>query len=342
MVRKEILVVTFLIFARSVFFFMSSILQYSIRVPGTSANLGPGFDLFGLAFQIYNQFQFQFLPGNEFKTSVKGMETLPFGSDEDLVLSSYKSYFENFLSEKEIIPYSLLMDLKLPMKGGLGSSASAAVAGVCAARFVHKNFYPEISIPKENEFLFHLGQIEGHPDNTIPAYLGGFVFSYFNGNRLEFVKKKFPKKVRCFLIVPNLETSTHQSRKTLPSSYSTEDVIFNMSRVATWMEFLDSGKISLLKLALEDRIHTPYRMHSEFELNPFLKQIHKNLIGYSLSGSGPSVLLFSERNKAVRIEKILKEKIFEFVQKNHFHCQILSLKVEEDGILESSKKIRTL
>lgn len=319
---------------------MSSILQYSIRVPGTSANLGPGFDLFGLAFRIYNQFQFQFLPGKEFKTSVKGMETLPFGPDEDLVLSSYRSYFKRFLSGKEIIPYSLLMDLKLPMKGGLGSSASAAVAGVCSARFVHKKFYPEISIPKENEFLFHLGQIEGHPDNTIPAYLGGFVFSYFNGNRLEFVKKRFPKKVRCFLIVPNLETSTHQSRKTLPSSYSTEDVIFNMSRVVTWMEFLDSGKISLLKLALDDRIHTPYRMHSEFELNPFLMQIHKNLIGYSLSGSGPSVLLFSERNKAVRVEKILKEKISEFVQENHFHCQILSLKVEEDGILESSKEIK--
>ncbi|EMO07045.1 hypothetical protein LEP1GSC116_2350, partial [Leptospira interrogans serovar Icterohaemorrhagiae str. Verdun HP] len=105
---------------------MSSILQYSIRVPGTSANLGPGFDLFGLAFRIYNQFQFQFLPGKEFKTSVKGMETLPFGPDEDLVLSSYRSYFKRFLSGKEIIPYSLLMDLKLPMKGGLGSSASAA------------------------------------------------------------------------------------------------------------------------------------------------------------------------------------------------------------------------
>lgn len=177
---------------------MSSILQYSIRVPGTSANLGPGFDLFGLAFRIYNQFQFQFLPGKEFKTSVKGMETLPFGPDEDLVLSSYRSYFEKFLSGKEIIPYSLQMDLKLPMKGGLGSSASAAVAGVCAARFVHKNFYPGISIPKENEFLFHLGQIEGHPDNTIPAYLGGFVFSYFNGNRLEFVKKNFQRKYVVF------------------------------------------------------------------------------------------------------------------------------------------------
>ncbi|EMY26022.1 hypothetical protein LEP1GSC115_3321 [Leptospira interrogans serovar Australis str. 200703203] len=69
-------------------------------------------------------------------------------------------------------------------------------------------------------------------------------------------------------------------------------------------------------------------------------QIHKNLIGYSLSGSGPSVLLFSERKKAVRVEKILKEKISEFVQENHFHCQILSLKVEEDGILESSKEIK--
>ncbi|AYV54268.1 homoserine kinase [Leptospira kmetyi] len=319
---------------------MTSIRQYSIRVPGTSANLGPGFDLFGLAFRIYNQFQFQFIPGKGFQTSVKGMDVLPFGPDEDLVLSSYQSYFQKFLPGITALPYSLVMDLNLPMKGGLGSSASAAVAGVCAARFAHKNFYPRISLPSENEFLFHLGQIEGHPDNTIPAYLGGFVFAYFNGSRLEYVKKKFPKKVRCFLIVPDLETSTHQSRKTLPGSYSTEDVIFNMSRIATWMEFLDSGKISLLKLALEDRVHTPYRMHSEFELNPFLAQVEKSLIGYSLSGSGPSVLLFSERNKAVRAEKILKEKLAEFIQKTHFNCQILSLKVEEDGIFESVKDIK--
>lgn len=108
------------------------------------------------------------------------------------------------------------------------------------------------------------------------------------------------------------------------------------------MEFLDSGKISLLKLALEDRIHTPYRMHSGFELNPLLAEINKNLIGYSLSGSGPSVLLFSERNKAIRVERILKEKVAEFVQNTHFDCQLLSLKVEEDGISESSKDIRIL
>ncbi|EMJ64762.1 homoserine kinase [Leptospira sp. P2653] len=323
-------------------FFMSSIRQYSIRVPGTSANLGPGFDLFGLAFRVYNRFHFQFVPEREFKTSVKGMETLPFGPDEDLVLFSYRSYFKRFLPGIEPLPYSLLMDLELPIKGGLGSSASAAVAGVCAARFAHKNFYSRIPLPKENEFLFHLGQIEGHPDNTIPAYLGGFVFAYFNGNRLEYVKKKFPKKIRCFLIVPNLETSTHQSRKALPGSYSAEDVIFNMSRIATWMEFLNSGKISLLKLALEDRVHTPYRMHSGFELKPLLAEISKNLIGHSLSGSGPSVLLFSERSKAVRIEKILKEKVAEFVQKTHFDCQLLSLKVEEDGVLESWKNIQIL
>ncbi|EMJ80537.1 homoserine kinase [Leptospira borgpetersenii serovar Hardjo-bovis] len=343
LIRREIVVVVFYDrFVDLLSFFMPSIRQYSIRVPGTSANLGSGFDLFGLAFRVYNRFQFQFIPERGFKTSVKGMETLPFDPDEDLVLFSYQSYFRRFLPGVEPRPYSLLMDLELPIKGGLGSSASAAVAGVCAARFAHQNFYSMIPLPKENEFLFHLGQIEGHPDNTIPAYLGGFVFAYFNGNRLEYVKKKFPKKIRCFLIVPNLETSTHQSRKTLPGSYSTEDVIFNMGRIATWMEFLDSGKISLLKLALEDRIHTPYRMHSGFELNPLLAEISKNLIGHSLSGSGPSVLLFSERNKAIRIEKILKEKVAEFVQKTHFDCQLLSLKVEEDGILESWKNIQIL
>lgn len=319
---------------------MVSIRQYSIRVPGTSANLGPGFDLFGLAFRIYNHFQFRFLPGAEFQTSVKGMDVLPFSQDEDLVLESYRSYFRTFLKDTDPVPYSLTMDLGLPMKGGLGSSASAAVAGFCAARFAHKNFFPKLSLPSENLFLYHLARIEGHPDNTIPAYLGGFVCAYFNGERLEVIKKKFPKRVRCFLLVPGLETSTHQSRKTLPPTYSTEDVIFNMSRIATWMEFLDSGKTELLRLALEDKIHTPYRMHSEFELNPLLNEVSKHLAGYSLSGSGPSVLLFCERKKAVRVESILREKTAAFVERTHFDCRLLSLKVEEGGIEESIKDIK--
>lgn len=313
--------------------------KFQIKVPGTSANLGSGFDLLGMAFKIYNEFHFEFGTEKEFSRKVKGLETPPFEDKDDLVLQSYRNYFSEFLPDTDPIPYRVRMELDLPMKGGLGSSASAVVAGYSAARFVQEKFFPEKKLPSESEFLYKLALLEGHPDNTTPAYLGGFVFSYFADNRLYYFKRKFPKNVHCFFFLPDFETETNHSRKSLPDTYSVEDMLFNMSRMATWWEFLESGEPGLLRKALEDRIHTPYRMNSEFPLLPLVDRLQKHLIGVSLSGSGPTVVGYVRRKDSKRLEKILAAECEAFTREKGIACRVLRLEPDWNGAKSSFRKI---
>ncbi len=271
-------------------------MKVSIRVPATSANLGPGFDLMGMALNIYNLFHFHFHDKACFSTLRIDNTKLPFNEKDDLLLFGYKTYFEKFLPNEKIIPYDVKMDLHLPFKGGLGSSASALTSGFAIGNFIHKKkFSKKIKIPSLEKILYELAMIEGHPDNSTPAYLGGLIFAFFEKNKLRFFNYKFPKNISMFILIPEIEISTNESRKKLPVAYTTSDVIFNMSRIGTWFQFLQSKKFEDLKLAVEDKIHTPYRMNSV----SFLKEIYSIIptLGgaFTLSGSGPSVLIYIEK-----------------------------------------------
>ncbi|EOQ88487.1 homoserine kinase [Leptospira yanagawae serovar Saopaulo str. Sao Paulo = ATCC 700523] len=280
-----------------------------IQVPGTSANLGPGFDLMGLALGIHNEFEFQFSKEiTETKTEMKNGDLLPFTKKENLVEEAYRSYFSKFAPKLIPPPYHCKMTLSLPLKGGLGSSASAIVAGLSLAREVHKRMEKE-SLPSEQEFTQFLAEFEGHPDNTLPAYLGGFVFAYSTfGEPIRYFRKKFPSSVAIFVLTPEFAVSTEESRKTLPKNYVTSDVIFNLSRIGAWMHFLDKRKFGDLLVGLEDKMHTPYRIPNSSPLFPLADTLKQEGIGYCLSGSGPSLLIFLER-------KSLKTKLNELEKK---------------------------
>lgn len=281
-----------------------------IQVPGTSANLGPGFDLMGLALDLRNEFEFSFSKEiTESKTELKNGRPLPFSEKEDLVYQSYLSYFKKFLPNLTPPPYHCKMSLALPLKGGLGSSASAIVAGLSLAREVHKRLDPA-TLPTEPNFIQYLAEFEGHPDNTLPAYLGGFVFAYSTfGEKLRYFRKKFPSSVAIFVLTPEFHVSTEESRKALPKTYATSDVIFNLSRIGAWMHFLDKRKFGDLLVGLEDKMHTPYRIPKSSPLYPLAETFTESGIGYCLSGSGPSLLVFLERKAVKSKQAELEEKI---------------------------------
>jgi homoserine kinase len=307
--------------------------QLYIRVPGTSANLGPGFDILGMALELYNEFYFDFSAGANFSSSLIDGSSLPFTKNDDLVYSSYLKYFEIHLNGREVIPYNSVMNLGLPLKGGLGSSASAVVAGFSAAREVHKKFYPKTPLPKENSFLYTLAEIEGHPDNTIPAYMGGVVLAYFSGNKeLHFFKKKFPNEISLLLFTPTIEVETNGSRKKLPEVYKVEDVIFNMSRVATWFEFLEHKKFRFLQLALEDKVHTPYRIFTIHKLTEVI-QLIESLGGlYSLSGSGPSLLIYMKKKNMDVFFSKFKVGLNEIMLETEIPYTIQKVKPSQTGV----------
>lgn len=269
-----------------------------VRVPGTSANLGPGFDLLGLALMIYNEFYFKFGEENNFSLASLDGTPLPFSSKENLIKDAYENYYKLFLKDEKIIPFHVDMTISLPFKGGLGSSASALIAGFQAGEYIHKKFYKKIPFPSKEKILYELAMMEGHPDNTTPAVLGGFVFSYFDNNKLIYFQDKFPKSCDLFLFIPDLQIGTNDSRKKLPTSYSTEDVVFNMARISTWLKFLQTKKFEHLCLALQDRIHTEYRIQNEEFLVQAAQIVTQLGACFSLSGSGPTFLLYIRRKQS--------------------------------------------
>ncbi|MCZ8151274.1 MAG: homoserine kinase [Rhodobacteraceae bacterium] len=293
---------------------MGNLPKIHIKVPGTSANLGPGFDLMGMALKIYNQFDFSFKNHAEFVSTLKNGDPLPFADKDDLVKKAYESYFVKFAPSVIVPIYHCKMELSLPLKGGLGSSASAIVAGLTLARQVHKSLSTQVPLPSEKQFLQFLSEWEGHPDNTLPAYLGGLVFAFSTyGEPIQYFSKKFPKSVALFILTPEYAVSTEESRKTLPSHYTTSDVIFNLSRIGAWMHFLDKRKFGDLLVALQDKMHTPYRVTQGSPLFEVSKILDKDHLGHCLSGSGPSMLVFMERKSVKRqlpkLEVEIREKM---------------------------------
>jgi homoserine kinase len=305
----------------------------SLSVPATSANLGPGFDILGMAWKLYNHFDFRFDPALGYEISIKGLDDIPFSQDEDLVLSSYKKYFSLFLNGENAPQYQCKMDLNLPLKGGLGSSATAVVAGFCLAREIHKKDFSHIPLPSESRFIYELAMIEGHPDNTSPAYLGGFVLSYFTEDSgIKYIKKKFPNSTSVFALIPCAEIATNESRKVLPNQYAREDVIFQMTRIATWMQFLENKKFSDLCLALQDRMHTTYRLECLSFMEDLLPVIKRRQLGFCLSGSGPTILIFMERKKVDQQLDAFFREMDEIMQKYKMDYTFHKLNTDNTGI----------
>ncbi len=306
--------------------------RIKIRVPGTSANLGPGFDIMGLALNIYNEFHFEFSKNASFASKLTTGENLPFEKKDDLVFSSYNTYFQKFIPGKEADPYDVTMKLALPLKGGLGSSASACVAGFLAGNAVHKKRYPDFPIPAQKEILLELAKIESHPDNTTPALLGGLIFAFFTETEeIHYFQKKIPRNIKLFLFCPSFQTDTNHSRKKLPTNYSVSDVIFNMARIGTWMEFLQTKKFKHLLLALGDKIHTPYRIKNEPVLQSVCEFAKENEIGYSLSGSGPTILFYLDKKNANQKKKILESKLRQISNEYNLSYKFTRIKPDNKG-----------
>lgn len=320
---------------------MSSMTRLKIVVPATTANLGPGFDILGMSLNLYNEFRFEFPDLSEPACCLHDGSPVPFSKSEDLVWQSYSNYFQLFLKGEKVKPYECKMRLAIPLKSGLGSSATAVVAGFCLGREVHKVYYKNIKLPSEKEFLRALAKEEGHPDNTIPAYLGGWVLSYFiQEDNFYFLKKKFPKNISCFLFLPSLEISTNESRAKLPKQYSTEDVIFNMSRISTWVEFMSSKNYADLRLCVEDRIHTPQRIGQINSLSDFSNLAKSFQFAHTLSGSGPSLLVFVPKKLLNTVFQKFQTKLAETMKHNGISYQLLEVKPEEKGTKISSKILR--
>ena len=252
------------------------------RVPATSANLGPGFDCFGLALSLFNDVEL--LPDGPFAVEIIGEGAEHLSRDRsNLVARTVNRFFE--MIGRPVPPFRLRLTNRIPMTGGLGSSSTALVGGLLVANRLAGD------VVSTSELLRIAFELEGHPDNVAPALLGGFILSVVNAGRLLTLPIPLPPRLRAVLFLPRFSTSTRDARRLLPPRVSHADAVFNLSRAALFVSALTSERLDLLAVATQDRLHQPYRQ----VLFPAMTRLFEGALeagalGAWLSGSGSALL----------------------------------------------------
>ena len=260
-----------------------------IKVPATTANIGPGFDCIGMALSIYN-----YLHVKEGETSedltIHGASGVPKGKD-NLIYKTMSDFYSQ--AGKKIPPLTMWQEDNIPMTRGLGSSAACIVAGLMAANVMAKTGLTT------KDLVQMAAQIEGHPDNSTPALVGGLTVGAMTSKRLEYIRVPSQgwENLRFALMIPNFELSTESARNVLPKSYSREDVVHSTSRAALLVAALTVGDFEKLSYALDDRIHQPYRMPLVPEMDIIFEEAKKNgAYNTFLSGAGPALIAVTENS----------------------------------------------
>lgn len=253
-----------------------------IKVPATSANLGPGFDVLGVAYTMYNAFGFEKSDHYEM-VGFQGRYSNP---NHNLVCASYKKVFD-YLNINAYPVKIHMLEQEVPTSRGLGSSATCIVAGVLAAKEFLKG---RVSY---DECFQIATSIEGHPDNIAPAMFGGLVAS-FKADNYKFVKYNVSDKLKFNLLVPSFELQTSKSRGVLPHELSYADITFNASRVANIPYAMSNGDLNLLKDLMNDKAHEPYRMPLIKDSECIKEIAHNNGYAFAISGAGPTLLVISD------------------------------------------------
>ncbi len=280
----------------------------TVKVPATTANLGPGFDCLGAALTLYNQFQFSRVCSSTLEEAADGVKIRVTGLDADRVTTDERNLvYQAFVKVYEKIgqvPPSVAIDIHLnvPLARGLGSSATAIVGGLVGA-----NQLAGAPLSIEEVMLMAIA-MEGHPDNVVPALIGGCRLAvsndaaYYEASNWMICPVAWHSEIVPVLAIPDFELATETARKVLPANYSRADVIFNTSNFGLLLLALETGNGDWLRVAMRDRIHQPYRktLIAGYDM---VRQaaINSGAYGVVISGAGPTLLALTSPNYATEV-----------------------------------------
>ncbi|RBP68989.1 homoserine kinase [Alkalibaculum bacchi] len=261
--------------------------MYKISVPATSANIGPGFDSFGLALNVYNKFFIDYAEDLIFENCEVA------NNKNNLVYTSAMSLFNDYY-KGEHVPRGLYIkfETQIPLSRGLGSSATCIVAGLIGANLL-------LGQPYSTEKLLEMAvRIEGHPDNVAPAFFGGLNISTKSRNRIFHKKVQVSDRYSFYVLIPDFTLSTSKSRVVLPEQVPFKDAANNIANASLMVLSLMDGDKETLRFVSRDQLHEPYRK----ELVPSFDFIKEKVLsngGLScfLSGAGPSLLCIVENTE---------------------------------------------
>jgi homoserine kinase len=256
----------------------ASTTAFTVSAPASSANLGAGFDAVGLAIEIRMSAQVRELPRGATAGWTYGGSHAP---THDGLRGCIEAGIARIAPDAPPLAVELLNEI--PLGAGLGSSAAAYAIGVAiGARFADP--------PLDDDSLAHaVAELEGHPDNALAAWYGGAVVAAMGDDGLTSIRFP-PPAARAVVVVPEIVLPTHQARALLPRVYPRADAVFNIQRAALLGAALAAGRTDLLRAAMRDRLHQPYRANAIPGLAEILLFEDPALLAIALSGAGPSIL----------------------------------------------------
>ncbi len=268
--------------------------QFTIKVPASTSNLGPGFDSIGLALDLYNEYKFEILDGNlelEYSSNL-GESEIPY-SKENLVYRALDYVFHK--ESKDTPSVKIHFEAGIPTTGGFGSSSTAIIAGLMAANKI-------LAEPYDSETLLKIGtQLDGHPDNISPGILGGLVVCIYANAELNYVNLPWDQNLFFVVITPDFKVPTAEARAILPTQVDFPDAVFNIGYSSLLVAALAAKDTETLKKCFKDRIHQRYRA----QLVPGMRYVldagvEAGAIGTMLSGAGSTLIAVVDNEKTAQ------------------------------------------
>jgi homoserine kinase len=261
--------------------------RFSVSVPATSANLGPGFDSVGMALDLRIRADVTVLDAGEAsRWSFSGSEAPTHDGLRDEMTRAMRTLYAAVHASPP--PLAIAVDNPIPLGRGLGGSAAGAALGLAVAA-VLRDPAPDVA-----ELTRTITILEGHPDNGVPAIVGGVVVAVAEDEDVVYARFAPPANLRAHVVVPDFSMPTREARAILPDAYPRRDAVYNVGHAALLGAAFASGQVALLRTAMRDRMHQPFRASFVPGLIEMLELDVAGLIGVALSGAGPSVLALAE------------------------------------------------
>ena len=274
--------------------------KVNVLVPSTTANLGPGFDCLGAALDLYNEFIFTRIEGggDRFDLIMESTDGNHLrGGPENLVFRAAQKVW----TSANVSPFALEARVRLavPPARGLGSSATAIVAGLIGANAI-------MDSPLSKEKLLELAiDIEGHPDNVVPSLIGGLCLTARSSSqRWRIVRCEWHNSIKVVVAIPAIRLSTNEARRVMPKNIPISDAVTNMGALTLLLNGLKTGNEELISEGMFDKLHEPYRwklIKGGLEVKE--AALEAGALGCAISGAGPSILALCKKENGKDISK---------------------------------------
>ena len=293
-----------------------------VKVPASTANLGPGFDTLGMAVSLYAWIEME--EAEETVFHLYGDEMTGIARDKSNLL--YKVAQMVFAEAGVSVPeLSISMYSDIPLTRGLGSSASAIIGALAAANAM-------IGSPLDNAKLFDMATaLEKHPDNVGASLFGGIITAVWDGEHADYIRIEPPQELELLVVIPEFELATTKARGVLPAEVTMADAVHNISRTSLLTAALSAGRLDLIGRAMQDRLHQPYRASMVPGMEKLLAEAPGyGALGIALSGAGPTLLCMVDRSEARKQE--LELFLRETMQENGIPARTLWLSPCTSGV----------